>query len=331
MDQGKAQSCTCPEVPVVEICGPAFLAMVPLASVTMSAYQHAPWIAQAIEGVLAQQCSFPFELIIGDDGSTDGTLEICQDYQRRHPGIIRLIIAGRNTGLKANKLRQFELVRGRYHALCDGDDWWSDPLKLQAQVDFLESHPECSLCFTRTRVVRQTANGQEEEGSIGPPDHRQVYAPSVFLADYFGHTSSLVFRKIASYPEWFWDPRCLGDVATHLLCMETGSAGFLDRFASVYRITGRGIWSGVGGMERCQASSDTYRLLRQYCREKQLPWRHAIERRCLFAEINLGRSLLGAGFRNEARQHWRRLLAEGNVWRYPGLWWRFFKLAARAR
>ncbi len=316
---------------VVEMSDPACLAQVPLVSVTMSTYNHGPWIAQAIQGVLAQQCSFPFELIIGEDGSSDDTLEICQDYQRRHPGIIRLVTVERNTGSKANLRRQYERIRGRYQALCEGDDWWSDPLKLQAQIDFLETHPECSLCFTRTRMVRLTATGLVEAGSIGPRVVRPCYEPRAFLAGYYAHTSSLVFRRLAVYPEWFWDPRCLGDTAIHLLCMEHGLAGFLDRTTSVYRNTGRGLWSSKGDVERNRAGRDTYRLLRQYSREKQLAWLPLIEYRCLLAEINLGRALFRAGHLEDARREKREILAAGNLRHYPRLWWRFLKLAAHVR
>ncbi len=303
----------------------------PVVSVTISTYQHAPWISQAIEGVLAQRCSFPFELIIGEDGSTDGTREICLAYQRRHPETIRLLAADRNTGSKANLRRLFDHVRGRYHALCEGDDWWCDPMKLQDQVAFLEAHPECSLCFTRTRVVHEENGRRVEAGCIGPLRGKSRIAPPEFLLSYLGHTSSLVFRRLPGYPEWFWDPHCLGDMALHMLCMERGAAGFLDRITSVYRVTGRGLWSGAQGADKARAILDCYRLLGRHAEETKSACRRVIAYRRVLAGIHLGKALLAAGDTTGARGLWRELMASGDLWRQPRLWWKALKLAARTR
>jgi glycosyltransferase involved in cell wall biosynthesis len=120
----------------------------PLVSVKMITYNHAPFIAQAIEGVLQQRTNFPFELIIGEDCSTDGTREIVFEYQRKHPDIIRVITSDHNVGVKINSMRTTKAGRGKYVAFCEGDDYWQSPDKLQKQVDYLESHPECGLVYS---------------------------------------------------------------------------------------------------------------------------------------------------------------------------------------
>ncbi|MBP1625889.1 MAG: dTDP-4-dehydro-6-deoxyglucose aminotransferase [Holophagaceae bacterium] len=321
----------CDSPRILEISHPTCMEQVPLVSVTMSTYNHEPWIAKSIEGILAQRCNFPFEIIIGEDGSSDSTLAICQEYQRRNPAIIRLVSAEKNTGSKANLRRIFQRIRGRYQALCEGDDWWCDPDKLQHQVDFLEAHPECSLCFTKTRRVRGTSDALVEDGLVGPPDRRQILEPEAFMGRYLAHTSSLLLRTLSAYPDWFWDPRCLGDIAIHFLCMEKGPAGFLDRIASVYRVTGQGIWTGKSQVEQALAMRDTFRLLRQHGRLKSLPWQGFLERRCLLEEVKLGRAMQKAGLRREAGQQWRHIYASGDLRRHPGLWWKAFKLAARNR
>lgn len=114
----------------------------------MITYNHAPYIAQAIEGVLRQETSFPFELVIGEDCSTDGTREIVFDYQKKYPGIIRVITSDKNVGACKNGFRAQKACRGKYIAYCEGDDYWHHPQKLQKQVDYLESHPECGLVFS---------------------------------------------------------------------------------------------------------------------------------------------------------------------------------------
>jgi glycosyltransferase involved in cell wall biosynthesis len=120
----------------------------PLVSIKMITYNHAPFIAQAIEGVLQQKTNFPFELVIGEDCSTDGTREIVFDYKEKFPDIIRVITSEKNVGMKKNSLRVLNACRGKYFAFCEGDDYWQNPDKMQKQVDYLESHPECGLVYS---------------------------------------------------------------------------------------------------------------------------------------------------------------------------------------
>ncbi len=117
----------------------------PLVSVKMITYNHAPFIARAIEGVLQQKTNFPFEVVIGEDCSTDGTREIVFEYQKKYPEIIRVVTSDKNVGMKKNSLRVFRACRGKYIAFCEGDDYWHHPLKLQKQTNYLENHPECGL------------------------------------------------------------------------------------------------------------------------------------------------------------------------------------------
>lgn len=120
----------------------------PLVSVKMITYNHALFIAQAIEGVLQQKTTFPFELVIGEDCSTDGTRETVFEYQKKYPDIIRVITSDKNVGMMRNSLRALKACRGKYLAVCEGDDYWQSPYKLQKQVDYLERHPECGLVCT---------------------------------------------------------------------------------------------------------------------------------------------------------------------------------------
>lgn len=117
----------------------------PLVSVVMITYNHAPYITQAIEGVLQQKTNFPFELVIGEDCSTDGTREIVFEYQKKYPDIIRVITSEQNVGATRNLYRTEKNCRGKYIAYCEGDDYWHRPDKLQKQVDYMENHPECGL------------------------------------------------------------------------------------------------------------------------------------------------------------------------------------------
>ena len=123
----------------------------PLLSVVTVTYNHEPYIEKTIKGVLMQQVNFPIELIIAEDCSTDGTRVICQQYADQYPELIRLITSESNVGAIANERRAMLAARGKYIAFCEGDDYWTDPLKLQKQVDFLESHPDYSVTFHRCK------------------------------------------------------------------------------------------------------------------------------------------------------------------------------------
>jgi len=131
------------------------MSTLPLVSVCMTAYNHEPYLRQAIESVLAQETSFGVELVLGEDCSSDATAAICREYAGRYPDRVRLVTSDANVGWRANYRRTFDACRGKYVAYCDGDDWWDDPLKLQTQADLLESDPSCGMCFTLAKNYYQ--------------------------------------------------------------------------------------------------------------------------------------------------------------------------------
>ena len=123
----------------------------PLVSVVTITYNHEKWIGKCIEGVLMQKTDFPLEMIVAEDCGPDGTRAICEDYAAKHPDIIRLLPSEKNLGPKENEKRAMAEVRGKYIAFCEGDDYWTEPAKLQRQVDFLEANPDYTVCFARWR------------------------------------------------------------------------------------------------------------------------------------------------------------------------------------
>jgi len=117
----------------------------PLVSIVMITYNQVKYIAAAIEGVLNQEAPFQYELVIGEDCSTDGTREIVSTYQKNHPKIIRVITSDRNVGMVRNFVRTSRACTGAFLAFCEGDDYWHRRDKLQLQVQYIESHPDCGL------------------------------------------------------------------------------------------------------------------------------------------------------------------------------------------
>ena len=187
-----------------EISDPAVLSKTPLVSVNMITYNHEPYIAQAIEGVLMQKTNFPYEVLIGEDDSSDGTREICKEYAAKHPDKIRLFlndrknviyINGRPTG-RWNFINLLKNSKAEYIALCEGDDYWTDPLKLQKQVEFLEANPNYGMVHSDIHVLYQRTNKLKKNYK----KTNKVYVPTGYIfEDYLIHsfisTCSVCFKR----------------------------------------------------------------------------------------------------------------------------------------
>lgn len=124
----------------------------PLVSVCCTTYNQEAYIRRCLDGILMQKTSFPIEILVHDDASTDATATIIREYEQLYPNIIKPIYQVENQyskGIHISQTFQYPYVLGKYIALCEGDDYWTDPLKLQKQVDFLESHPDYAMCYTQ--------------------------------------------------------------------------------------------------------------------------------------------------------------------------------------
>lgn len=145
------------QIPCIETSDAEKLCKHPVVSVNMITYNHEPYIRQAIEGVMMQQTDFEFELIIGEDASQDKTREICFEYQKKYPDKIRVLWSEENVNhLGGNSRRVRAHSRGEFIALCEGDDYWTDPLKLQKQVDIMRANPDVGLCFCQSNMYNES-------------------------------------------------------------------------------------------------------------------------------------------------------------------------------
>lgn len=144
----------------------------PLVSVVVTTYQHGSYITECLDSILMQEIKFPVEIIIGDDGSVDGTQEICKEYAKKYSDKIRLFIRDRNLSQYSdtkNRIIRFNGVwnrmsaRGKYIAICEGDDYWIDPSKLQKQIDLLEADSKYGLCYTKTKFITSRKRGWKKE------------------------------------------------------------------------------------------------------------------------------------------------------------------------
>ena len=239
----------------------------PLVSVLTLAKNHEHFIAACIESVLVQQTDFAVEHIIVDDCSTDGTRQIIADYAYKHESISPVFLSG---GAKPgrNVLALFQKCRSKYVAICDGDDYFTDPLKLQKQVNFLEKHPECSLCFHPVDVVYEDGSPSRvyPTDDMLPKVGNGLYTLKDLLFSNFIQTNSAVYRWRFrdGLPDWF-DPSLVpGDWYWHLLHAEVGSIGFMREHMAAYRRHAKSLYASAEGSHVTHRSVHGLEELRTY-------------------------------------------------------------------
>jgi glycosyltransferase involved in cell wall biosynthesis len=221
----------------------------PKVSVLMITYNHEPFIAQAIESALMQETTFNFEIVIGEDCSTDETRKIVRDFQRKYPEKIRLLLPERNLGMHCNYFQTLRACSGQYIAVLDGDDFWTSPHKLQRQADFLDSHPDYTVCFHNVTVFRE---GAEESGWLHcPPDQKQTCTVEDLLKGNFIPTCSVMRRNglITELPEWTYGLKML-DWPIHILNAQHGYIGYIDETMAAHRMHSDGLYSGLSPIEQ---------------------------------------------------------------------------------
>lgn len=233
--------------------------MDPLVSVRVITYNQERFLGRCLEGVLAQRTNFPFEIVLGEDCSTDRTGQIARDYAARFPESIRLITAEKNVGGLANARRVREACRGRYHALCEGDDYWIDPLKLQKQVDFLEAHPDHVLCFHDALITwADKSSWPRYYCPKGLP--ASVGAAEVIGRPCFIPTASILMRETLANHLPVWDrPVWCPDLTLRLWAAHQGRLGYLDEIMAVRQRVASGMTSTVRARTLFEDTLHVYR------------------------------------------------------------------------
>jgi glycosyltransferase involved in cell wall biosynthesis len=213
----------------------------PSVSVAMLAYNHGPYIERAIEGVLSQETDFPVELLIGEDHSTDNTLEIARHYECAHPGRVRVITSDQNVGGKKNLQRLESACTGKYIAYCEGDDYWHDPKKLQKQVAFLEVHPDYVLVHTEFRTVsigtgHVVPNAARQPRDLDDGDaYNELLAGRRLVLTLTTCARTSVLRKVlAECPECYDPEYLMGDTQRWLELARRGRVKCLHEVTSTH-------------------------------------------------------------------------------------------------
>ncbi len=223
-------------------------------SILCATFNHEAFLGNTLDSFLEQRTDFPFEVLVNDDASTDGTADILREYAAKYPDVIRPFYQKEN--LYSRRINCYDTVffpaaRGEYVALCEGDDYWCDPLKLQRQADFLDSHPDYSACVHNT--IGQFADQPDRVLFARDGDRDIPFSQVIRGMSHAYHTSSILARRefILNPPDYrnvAYEKGFFTDYAIGVRLSLEGKVRFLDRSMSVYRIgSNPSSWSrGVG-------------------------------------------------------------------------------------
>ncbi len=212
-----------------------------LVSICCTTYNHEQFIKECLNGFVKQQTNFPFEILVHEDASTDNTARIVKEYENKYPNLFRCVYQTENQFLKQNTLINilFPMARGKYIAMCEGDDYWTDPNKLQKQVDFLEANPDYAICFNAVN----TLSGTTEKPSVLNRSKEETYSILDLAEENIIHTASVVFRNglFEKFPDWFNESPA-GDYVLHMLNAKKGLIKYFPETMAVYRVHNAGVW-----------------------------------------------------------------------------------------
>lgn len=239
----------------------------PVVSVCCITYNHENYIAEAIDGFLMQKTDFPLEILIRDDCSTDRTAKIVKQYVDKYPQLIKPIYEKENTFSKGVIPMQqlYKIAKGEYLALCEGDDYWTDPLKLQKQVDFLINNPLFAGCFHDSMTIHEgKKSNQKNSRRIG----NKKIVEDVDLISIINENNiamaSIMFRNFMEKIPKYRKETSKGDYALMIWIAEQGKIKYLPEVMSTYRIHDSGVWSSRSSMYKEEENIKFYNLLQEH-------------------------------------------------------------------
>ena len=233
--------------------------MRPMVSIIMLTYNHEKFISDAINGVLIQKTNFPVQLIVANDHSTDATTAIVEKFRRENPEIVLGFDNKKNLGPRFNFIKAYSYASGKYVAMCEGDDFWSDPYKLQKQVDFMESNPEYVVCFHDIKIINEA--GEEKDDKRQPNESKRDFEKYSLLEAYIP-TPTILYRKVVNVLPAYFKKSDSGDALLLALLTQFGRAKYIkDIKESFVRVHDGGIWSSRPFLARWNSNLKTKYLI----------------------------------------------------------------------
>lgn len=235
-------------------------------SVLVLSYNQARYIEQAVRSVLAQKMAFEYEIVIADDGSTDGTREIIARIADEQAGLIKIAGTETHLGVQANFISGYRACTGQYLAVLNGDDYWISPHKLQRQINFLDRHAECSICFHNVLTVHEDGT---PEALAFPEGRKEFSGVDDLLVENFIPASSVVYRGglIREFLDWS-GAALTWDWAVHLLHAQYGRVGYLSDTMAVSRHHAGGLWNGAAAKAKAEAAITMLDRLNEHFKRK---------------------------------------------------------------
>jgi glycosyltransferase involved in cell wall biosynthesis len=214
---------------------------IPLVSVLMITFNHEKFIKEALESIICQKTNFEFQIVLCDDCSSDNTPTICNEYKDKYPDLITLVLNPQNMGGNGmpNLMNGYSkyCTKSKYLAICEGDDYWTSPDKLQKQVNFMETNPEFALTFHNAEVI--SFEGVHSSYLLNSGIEKDVFSLNDLIGEdeiWFMATASILYRRqaLGDLPAWLHDSLS-GDIPMHILAARNGKIKYLDEPMSVYR------------------------------------------------------------------------------------------------
>jgi glycosyltransferase involved in cell wall biosynthesis len=281
-------------------------------SVVVITYNHERFIAQALDSILAQRVNFDYEIVVGEDCSTDSTRDILMEFHHRYPGRIVPLLRQHNLGAMRNFEAAIGACRGQYLAFLEGDDYWACEDKLQRQVDFLDTHTDFAICCHPVRFLDDDASAKADEFRFLPAG---PYTIEDLLKGNFVMTCSTVLRRdlIPPLPRWFSKMK-LGDWPLFALVAQHGKIELMDAVMAVYRVHSGSTWSSLPSTTRLRESARMLRAL-----DKHLGFRYSDVIRETIARpyLELASTARLNGSRTQTGKYLLSCLRNGG-WRLPG-------------
>lgn len=225
---------------------------IPLVSICCTTYNHLNYIRQCLDGFVMQKTNFPIEILIHDDASTDGTQDIIREYEAKYPNIIKPIYQKENQyskGVKVSLVYNYSRTKGKYIALCEGDDYWTDPYKLQKQVDFLESHPDYVMCSHRFDQYYEDGHRLEKEkdDTFQGADYD---LRNLIGGKWLTQTLTVMYRHSALDLKQYERYGMSMDIILFYELLKHGKGYCFPEAMGVYRYHNGGVWSEVSQNQR---------------------------------------------------------------------------------
>ena len=234
--------------------------MNPLVSVIVTTYNHEPYLAEALNATLSQECDFGVEIILGEDCSSDNTLGVCKTFADRYPNKITLITSTENVGWRENYRRCVEAARGKYIAFCDGDDYFLDTEHLAMQVATMEENPNIGLCYSRAERIDENGNlvgyfpAKRGNTTLDTMLHDWCVENCTTLARREAVLAYYATEKPENHPEWLTE-----DLPMWLYVAAHYEVSYLDQLTAVHRVFANSVSHSTSLAKRlafCDSSSN---------------------------------------------------------------------------